>query len=320
MCSSIAAFLQRHGSSVADVPVVIGGDFNSLWQKHRSDPWDEVCAGTSICAVGLGCCFLIDKPEQNVHFKHVLPGSLVAVQQRATQLLQTARLCVSVSSGHSYALQLLAYLLSAVLVHTSVNCRMLSVLLFVFTMLFSLSSTRYPLAKFFSLVFTRLCSKGSCHPATRIIHGTEAVRLAAALAGARGGTCSSSSSWVWDRLWQLMHQNCGEVLLALPCHAHRQALHRLRMILLLVVAAVLLGVAAALLWSICSPQQACSWTAAIIWRMAGMWLALYSVAGGILANNEKKCKWLQAAVFQQSRVSQRTAHTGCVCTLASAAS
>ena len=38
----MVAFLREHGHSGADVPIVVGGDFNSLWRKYRSDPFDEV--------------------------------------------------------------------------------------------------------------------------------------------------------------------------------------------------------------------------------------------------------------------------------------
>ena len=41
----VVAFLKEHGHSSIDVPLVLGGDFNSLWRKYRSDPFDEVrCA------------------------------------------------------------------------------------------------------------------------------------------------------------------------------------------------------------------------------------------------------------------------------------
>jgi CCR4-NOT transcription complex subunit 6 len=46
MCQQITEFLQQQHQAGAipdtDVPVVIGGDFNSLWRKYRSDTWDEV--------------------------------------------------------------------------------------------------------------------------------------------------------------------------------------------------------------------------------------------------------------------------------------
>jgi hypothetical protein len=42
LCSSIAAFLQRQGMAPGQVPLVVGGDFNSIWQKFNSDQWDQV--------------------------------------------------------------------------------------------------------------------------------------------------------------------------------------------------------------------------------------------------------------------------------------
>jgi xanthine/uracil permease len=42
LCSSIAAFLQRQGMAPGQVPLVVGGDFNSIWQKFSSDQWDQV--------------------------------------------------------------------------------------------------------------------------------------------------------------------------------------------------------------------------------------------------------------------------------------
>jgi hypothetical protein len=42
LCSSIAGFLQGHGMAPGQVPVVVGGDFNSIWQKFSSDQWDQV--------------------------------------------------------------------------------------------------------------------------------------------------------------------------------------------------------------------------------------------------------------------------------------
>lgn len=40
MCSSIAEFIQIQGGNLQDVAVIIGGDFNSLPEKHASDKWD----------------------------------------------------------------------------------------------------------------------------------------------------------------------------------------------------------------------------------------------------------------------------------------
>ena len=42
-CAQIADFLRDH-SADPDTPVILGGDFNSLWGKWESDPFDQVCA------------------------------------------------------------------------------------------------------------------------------------------------------------------------------------------------------------------------------------------------------------------------------------
>jgi mRNA deadenylase 3'-5' endonuclease subunit Ccr4 len=53
LCDTIAAFIkqqqqqqrqqQQEGSQdLFDMPVVIGGDFNSMWRKYTSDAWDKV--------------------------------------------------------------------------------------------------------------------------------------------------------------------------------------------------------------------------------------------------------------------------------------
>ncbi|KAF6252797.1 hypothetical protein COO60DRAFT_1628447 [Scenedesmus sp. NREL 46B-D3] len=46
LCSSIAAFLQRHGLEPGQVPLAVGGDFNSMWQKYSSDQWDQLWGGS----------------------------------------------------------------------------------------------------------------------------------------------------------------------------------------------------------------------------------------------------------------------------------
>ncbi|WIA09735.1 hypothetical protein OEZ85_009114 [Tetradesmus obliquus] len=48
LCSSIARFLQQHRLAPGDVPLVVGGDFNSTWQKYSSDQWDQVPPGTTL--------------------------------------------------------------------------------------------------------------------------------------------------------------------------------------------------------------------------------------------------------------------------------
>lgn len=40
-CMQVVAFLNDNGYCAADTPLVLGGDFNSLWRKHRSDPFDQ---------------------------------------------------------------------------------------------------------------------------------------------------------------------------------------------------------------------------------------------------------------------------------------
>jgi endonuclease/exonuclease/phosphatase family metal-dependent hydrolase len=42
----LAAYLDRHKQSVhgQPLPVLLAGDFNSLWRKIASDPFDEVSA------------------------------------------------------------------------------------------------------------------------------------------------------------------------------------------------------------------------------------------------------------------------------------
>ena len=42
-CAQIADFLRDHSAN-PDTPVILGGDFNSLWGKWESDPFDQVNA------------------------------------------------------------------------------------------------------------------------------------------------------------------------------------------------------------------------------------------------------------------------------------
>lgn len=42
-CAQITDFLRDHGAN-PDTPVILGGDFNSLWGKWESDPFDQVYA------------------------------------------------------------------------------------------------------------------------------------------------------------------------------------------------------------------------------------------------------------------------------------
>jgi xanthine/uracil permease len=59
LCSSIAAFLQRQGLAPGQVPLVVGGDFNSIWQKHSSDQWDQVRGWTQGLLFFVMCRFLL---------------------------------------------------------------------------------------------------------------------------------------------------------------------------------------------------------------------------------------------------------------------
>jgi hypothetical protein len=63
LCSSIAAFLQRQGMAPGQVPLVVGGDFNSIWQKYSSDQWDQVgvimSLGTAVLCAVLFCPLLL---------------------------------------------------------------------------------------------------------------------------------------------------------------------------------------------------------------------------------------------------------------------
>jgi hypothetical protein len=63
LCQQISAFLagqvQQGVLASADVPVVIGGDFNSLWRKYRGDAFDEVQGrgeGERGCPAGRVAC------------------------------------------------------------------------------------------------------------------------------------------------------------------------------------------------------------------------------------------------------------------------
>ena len=40
LCSQAVAMIEEEGMEVADVPVVFGGDWNSLWRKYRPDVYD----------------------------------------------------------------------------------------------------------------------------------------------------------------------------------------------------------------------------------------------------------------------------------------
>jgi CCR4-NOT transcription complex subunit 6 len=43
LCAAAAAWMQQQlGEQQQQVPVIIGGDFNSMWRKYESDIWDKV--------------------------------------------------------------------------------------------------------------------------------------------------------------------------------------------------------------------------------------------------------------------------------------
>ena len=40
LCSEVAKLITSQGLAPADVPVILGGDWNSLWRKYRPDKFD----------------------------------------------------------------------------------------------------------------------------------------------------------------------------------------------------------------------------------------------------------------------------------------
>jgi hypothetical protein len=40
LCSQAVAMIEEEGMKIADVPMVLGGDWNSLWRKYRPDVYD----------------------------------------------------------------------------------------------------------------------------------------------------------------------------------------------------------------------------------------------------------------------------------------
>jgi hypothetical protein len=53
LCARLAAFAKEHAPELGQgqVPLVVGGDFNSLPVKRRSDYFDTVC-GCGVCCCG----------------------------------------------------------------------------------------------------------------------------------------------------------------------------------------------------------------------------------------------------------------------------
>jgi len=47
LCSQAADMIKAEGLDTADVPIMLGGDWNSLWRKYRPDVYDDKV--TSLC-------------------------------------------------------------------------------------------------------------------------------------------------------------------------------------------------------------------------------------------------------------------------------
>lgn len=41
LCAELRSFADQQGGTAA-LPIIVGGDFNSLWRKYASDPFDQV--------------------------------------------------------------------------------------------------------------------------------------------------------------------------------------------------------------------------------------------------------------------------------------
>lgn len=50
LCSEAAKLITAEGKSPAEVPLILGGDWNSLWRKYRPDKFDQQ---VSVCAVNV---------------------------------------------------------------------------------------------------------------------------------------------------------------------------------------------------------------------------------------------------------------------------
>ena len=74
VCSQAAAMIQEEKLHVADVPVMLGGDWNSLWRKYRPDVYDDKvsshsCADQSctafsslfMCSLCVSVCIVCDQ-------------------------------------------------------------------------------------------------------------------------------------------------------------------------------------------------------------------------------------------------------------------
>ncbi len=47
MLLQMVDFLKEHNED-STIPIVLGGDFNSLWGKWQSDPFDQVCTDAGL--------------------------------------------------------------------------------------------------------------------------------------------------------------------------------------------------------------------------------------------------------------------------------
>ena len=52
LCLSVQmlGFLRAHNAD-SSTPIVLGGDFNSLWGKWQSDPFDQVCTNNDTIVI-----------------------------------------------------------------------------------------------------------------------------------------------------------------------------------------------------------------------------------------------------------------------------
>ncbi len=71
-CMQVVAFLKDNGHRPSDVPLVLGGDFNSLWRKYRSDDFDQARSAVKLQDSAPGEQHAVGSAE--VHLLQVLPG------------------------------------------------------------------------------------------------------------------------------------------------------------------------------------------------------------------------------------------------------
>lgn len=58
LCGQAADMITAEGLRVDDVPVMLGGDWNSLWRKYRPDVYDTQVNPTCLCGWCTACCFV----------------------------------------------------------------------------------------------------------------------------------------------------------------------------------------------------------------------------------------------------------------------